>query len=1201
QTGLATHKYTSIGSRSSSEWTRQEEGPQRGSALNRDQFPSPTVSPHRLTLDHEPQIDPAAAPHTAVSPTFVAQHQHQHHEQQQQSLFNSSDHYLSLENERLKEQVQLLLAETTGLRFQVESQVSLQSQVSKLQEDLARIRAESQAAEATHHGIQMDHSQRMDGMTLENQRLQAALTKAQSEHHHAGAGLSDLMAKYHQLEMALDQSRQICKEQEAALAEAERMKEVGLENERLRQELEQSQRELQEQRANVTLERDVRRTSIGLDGVALTAEQLSQETEGLRRQLKGQRQEMKELQDSVKRSDAEKRDLFSRIRQLERALADAETHRNEQKSHQAMKDEAYKVIQERLVMSFEEEKAQYLDEEAFKTAKLEHRCSLLQDEVAALRARDNQKSLSVAEEEELRNRMAQMELDLEATRLSESEMRVRAEESIGSLENMRRSESNMMVALTATEDRAKVLQEELIRVRMEAASSSSAADDAKMKYTTSLESLSEELQLSLERERVLTRELELASQAMKDGLVSGPHAGRSDRDDLEHSRLVENASRWQEECLAAKEETMRIEDQLQRANLELMAARTEILQLEANLAADESSSASTAGLHYELAELRERVAELTNEIQGRDIELDDFRASRQHDQDENVVLQEDNVSHSEKYSVLERQLEQQRCVSVQLEKELLESKELLQEAHTTIAASVGPNQHIEELEEQCEKMKGMMLEKQTEAEQLMIELDSKICKLSGMERELELVKAQKADEQNQREALEDSLSQSVAQKNEEAARQELFVEQSVAGQEALNQQISILKESRSVLESSLREHAALAEASKQETSALQLLVEKLELDLATASVKNSAQQDDELTGERESILAVRSEMSAKEVEFERAKEQVLLIVDLFKKLLSPLEDAEELVMREGMMTLLEGLELLGVSVQALPQAGIRFLGMQKEIRETKARVEDLESQLDVVKVHEQQVSPTAITEAKEDVEMRVELSEVDRLRQELEKAENGIGKLQQFLQEFQNEKKRAIYELQQRLEESEEEVAQARSQLAKAQALMLSRHSGSVTVTTTQSPDIPQSAWDLVGSRKSSVSIDRERDQAILRDETFKGTEAIHREAVLALEPLRQQKAELERTLLDLRHRYELSQKENDALLSGLERENKVLKSKVEMRSPDMSNEHLERIRELELEQVELNRQLKTAQREREFTRQDMRSLKAELSKLRTR
>ncbi|KAF9123897.1 hypothetical protein BGW39_008611 [Mortierella sp. 14UC] len=1207
QAGLTTQKYSSNGSRSSSEWIPQDEIPRRRSVLGRDQFPSTTTSDPLLAQHHGPLVDPLPSPHTPSPPTFVSQYQHCHLEQQQQqqSVHNSTDYRLSLENERLKEQVRLLLAETTGLRIQVKAQILLQSQVSQLQEDLARARRESQAAEATQQGIQMDHSQRLNDISSENQRLQAALTRAQSEHHNTDTGLNELMAKYHQLEVDLDQSRQVCKEQEIALAEAQRMKGLVLENERLRDELDRSQKELQERRANIASDVSVRRTSMGLDGVVQTAEQLSQEAEGLRRQLKGQRQEMKELQDSVKRSDAEKRDLVSRIGQLERALADAEKHRNEQKSHQVMKDEAYKVIQERLVAAFEEEKAQYLDEEAFRTAKLEHQCSLLQDEVATLRAKDDQKSLSVGEELELRNRMTQLLLGLESARMSEREWKSKAEESVGLLENMKQSEAGMRVALVEMEDRARVLQGELTRVREEAASCIPAAGDAGAEHAAALESLSEELQLSLERERVLKKELELVSQDMKEGLVSAMHEGRSDRDDFDQSRLAESASRWQEECLTAKEETMRVEDQLQRANLELMAARTEIIQFEANLAADETSSDFTTGLQFELAELRERVVGLSSEIQARDTLLDNLKASRQHDQEEDAILQEDK----EKYSTLEHQLEQQRSENIRLEKELLESKELLQGAHSTVATSFGPNQldtlqtlleeerrasrsRIESLEEKCEKTKRLMLNKQAEVEQVMIDLDSTLCRLSGMERELDLMKVEKAEEQNQRAALKDSLLQSTAHRNEEAMRQELLLEQSIAGQEALNQQISLLEGSRRSLELSLREHAALAETSKQEASTLRSLVEKLEQDLSTALAKCSAQEDEQLVGEKKNIFALQGEMSAKELELEQAKEQVSLIADLFRKLLSPMEDAEELEAREGMMSLLEGLELLGVSVQALPQVGVRFLSMEKEIRETKTRIEDLESQLESSRSHQQQQeAPPARAETKGILGTGTELSEVDRLRQELERAEHGIGKLQQFLQEFQNEKKRAIYELQQRLEESEEEVEQARSQLAKAQALLLSRPSGPVAAATMPSPDLALTVLDRMDSQ----------DQAILRDATFKGTEAIHHEAILALEPLRQQKAELERTLLDLRHRYELSQKENDALLSVLERENKVLRSKIEMRSPDMSNEHLERIRELEQEQAELNRQLKTAQREREFTRQDMRSLKAELAKLRAR
>ncbi|KAF9544155.1 hypothetical protein EC957_012371 [Mortierella hygrophila] len=1235
--GPTVQKYSSAGSRSSGEWMRQEESPRRGSLLSRDQYSSPTISHQLPTLHNGPVTDPVPVPYQPASPSYGAHQPPQQQEQQQPQQQTQkqvdevmADRHLALENERLREQVQLLLAETRGLQVQIQSQEQLQSQVSRLQEDLTRIHSESQAAESRHLEIRSDHSRRLDDVSLENHRLRAALAQAQSDHHHVDTGMDDLVGRYRQLEAELGQARQICMEQEAALVEAQRMKEVALENERLQYELDRTQRELQEQRAisaaaAAASETNARRTSMGSDEHTHTAEQLLQEAEGLRRQLKGQRQEMKELQDSVKRSDAEKRDLFSRIGQLEHALEDADKHRNEQKSHQAMKDEAYKVIQERLVASFEEEKAQYLDEEAFKMAKLEHQYNLLQSEMAALRAKETEKSgqetystLSRAEEEILKNRVTQLELDLTAARVSEKELGFEMEESIRTVASLKQTESSMRLALVEIEERSSVLQEELEVARMEAADRGPSQKDVGQEQSSALESLSEELQLSLERERVLKMELELASQVMKDGLVSGTHEGSSDRDDFELSRLAENASRWQEECFAAKEETMRVEDQLQRANLELMAARTEILQLEANLGADESSSPSTAALQQEVAELRERITGLLSDIQARDAMLDELRASRQQNEERVVAILEKEVSHDERVSALQHQLEHQQHKSSRLDRELLESKALLQEAHATIAASLGSNQseklqalleeerhmnrsQVEGLEGQSARMRSMMLEKQAEIEQVMVDLDSATHRLSAMDQELNLMKAQKAEEQERRVALEESLLQSNSQRGEEAARQDLLLKQARAQQQDLNNQLSVLEESKRKLEVSLHEYVALAETSKREASSFKSLAEKLEQDLTTAtSTMNCAQKGDELLQERETVDALKSEMSAKEVQLEQAKEHVSLIADLFRKLLSPSEDPEELEAKESMMSLLAGLRPLGVSVQALPLAGVRFLGMQKEIITSKTRIEDLESQLSTIKNQQQQPRH----ESERTIGTSEESSEVDRLRQELAKAEHGIGKLQQFLQEFQNEKKRAICELQQRLEESEDEVAQTRSQLAKAQALMLSRPAGSLATAagSVQSPDMSQAALDRMSSlTSSSVSIDRERDQAILRDETFKGTEAIHHEAVLALEPLRQQKAELERTLLDLRHRYELSQKENDTLLSGLEKENKVLKNKVEMRSPDMADEHLERIRELELEQVELNRQLKTAQREREFTRQDMRSLKAELAKLRTK
>ncbi|KAG9068274.1 hypothetical protein KI688_011869 [Linnemannia hyalina] len=1235
--GPTVQKYSSAGSRSSGEWMRQEESPRRRSLLSRDQYSSPTISHQLPTLHNEPVTDPVPVPYQPASPSYGAHQPQQQQEQQQPQQQTQqqvdevmADRHLALENERLREQVRLLLAETSGLQVQIQSQEQLQFQVSRLQEDLTRIHSESQAAEARHLETRSDHSRRLDDVSLENHRLQAALAQAQADHHHVGTGMDDLVGRYRQLEAELGQARQICKEQETALVEAQMMKEVALENERLQYELDRTQRELQEQRAIAAAaaaaasETNARRTSMASDEHTHTAEQLLQEAEGLRRQLKGQRQEMKELQDSVKRSDAEKRDLFSRIGQLEHALEDADKHRNEQKSHQAMKDEAYKVIQERLVASFEEEKAQYLDEEAFKMAKLEHQYNLLQSEMAALRGKETEKSgqetdstLSRAEEEILKNRVTQLELDLTAARVSEKELGFEMEESIRTVESLKQAESNMRLALAEIEERSSVLREELEIARKEAADRGPSQSDVGQEQSSALESLTEELQLSLGRERLLKKELELASQVMKDGLVSGTHEGSSGRDDFELSRLAENASRWQEECFAAKEETMRVEDQLQRSNLELMAAKTEILQLEANLGADESSSPSTAALQQEVAELRERVTGLLSDIQARDAVLDELRASRQQNEERTAAILEKEMSHGERVSALQHQLEHQQHENSRLDRELLESRALLQEAHATIAASLGSNQseklqalleeerhmnrsQVEGLEGQSARMRSMMLEKQAEIEQVMVDLDSATHRLSAMDQELNLMKAQKAEEQEQRVALEESLLQSNTQRDEEAARQDLLLEQARAQQEDLINQLSILEESKRKMEMSLHEYVAIAETSKREASSFKSLAEKLEQDLiTTTSTVNCAQKDDELLKERETVDALKSEMSAKEAQLEQAKEHVSLIADLFRKLLSPSEDPEELEAKESMMTLLAGLQPLGVSVQALPLAGVRFLGMQKEIIMSKTRIEDLESQLSTVKNQQQQTRH----ESEGTIGTSEESSEVDRLRQELTKAEHGIGKLQQFLQEFQNEKKRAIYELQQRLEESEDEVAQTRSQLAKAQALMLSRPAGSLATAagSVQSPDMSQAALDRMSSlTSSSVSIDRGRDQAILRDETFKGTEAIHHEAVLALEPLRQQKAELERTLLDLRHRYELSQKENDTLLSGLEKENKVLKSKVEMRSPDMADEHLERIRELELEQVELNRQLKTAQRELEFTRQDMRSLKA-LAKLRTK
>ncbi|KAF9274017.1 hypothetical protein BGZ68_001000, partial [Mortierella alpina] len=369
------------------------------------------------------------------------------------------------------------------------------------------------------------------------------------------------------------------------------------------------------------------------------------------------------------------------------------------------------------------------------------------------------------------------------------------------------------------------------------------------------------------------------------------------------------------------------------------------------------------------------------------------------------------------------------------------------------------------------------------------------------------------------------------------------------------------------------------------------------------------------------VAELEAELSLKQEEHAQARSQLEMIVSMFGELLKPTEDQEELsVLESTVEASLVGLQPLGVPVQSLSKVGAGFVALQRLEADNKHKVQDLQAEVTRLQQLSQELKDRQKEENNDDkrsLNQRddEDKSEVEALRLKLTRAEQGIGKLQQFLQEFQNEKKAAIFDLQQRLDDSDKEVNLVRSQLAKAQAMLLSRpsnpgtptqgsfQSSSLLALPSESSTPPQNQMQNQNqnqeSQPPSTKASMEYNRALLSDETFRGTELIHHEAVLALEPLRQQKAELERTLQDLRHRYELSQRENDTLLSELERENQKLRARAERMSPDVSKEHLERIRELELEQIELSRQLKTANREREFTRQDMRSLKAELAKLR--
>src|SRR5690606_36779561 len=111
--------------------------------------------------------------------------------------------------------------------------------------------------------------------------------------------------------------------------------------------------------------------------------------------------------------------------------------------------------------------------------------------------------------------------------------------------------------------------------------------------------------------------------------------------------------------------------------------------------------------------------------------------------------------------------------------------------------------------------------------------------------------------------------------------------------------------------------------------------------------------------------------------------------------------------------------------------------------ESQQKQHELESELLRVKEQNQELLAAATQNPTGDEPLDQDgiqnSTEVGELQQKLAKAEKDIGKLQQFLLEFQNEKMVAVLKLQQRLVDSDKGVAQVRSQLAIAQAMLLSR------------------------------------------------------------------------------------------------------------------------------------------------------------------
>ncbi|KAF9170820.1 hypothetical protein BGX21_008405 [Mortierella sp. AD011] len=1139
---------------------------------------------------------------------------------------SSTIHELHAENDKLKQQLESLRIEVETLRKSRVDSTPLNPQLEQeLRDELSKMETELRMSSAAFSESSARHSQQLEDLARENQQLCEKLALIDnSPNDQDQAQDSDLASKYQHLEAELEQTRRIYPEYQAALSEIEKLSNVYEENEQLRVELERIQHKSQDQIS----EQSQQATS--LNGEMFSPEQLSKEAEGLRRQLKGQKEEMKLLQENVKRSENEKRELISKLEHLERLLADAEKHRNELKSHQAMKDEAYKVIQERLVASFEEEKAQYMDEEAFKMVKLEHRYSLLQEELETLQAVCKKKQEEIEQTQlteqqtvpSLTERMKQLDTELEA-RLN----LINSHEA--TIDQYKKREEQLMASLASAEERTALLEQELIKADNRHADAHLTADVKIAKsteQTLELESLALELDQALSREQTLKRELETVSQTSKQIVQSfggGNFEGELTLQQIEYDRLTGQASKWQEECLMVQEEKMRVEDQLQRAEMELIAAKTEIGELEAIIGAGskmQSMEENQSQLEQELEETKAQLQLLTKQLEERNAVLNILELSHERNNGVEAAFLEKEELLNSRLSDLAQQLDVQRSEYIQLEKELGEAKNGLADSQT-LQALLDEERRAKslttnDLEGQLQRSKEILLEKQKEVEQMTLELDNMTYKSAIIERDLAQLQSCQSEFQMERDNSAETIAMLQSQLDDTSKKHDDIVAEISGKETTLKEVISTLETTKQELEQQLRLQTDSTEKYKNETSHLQQSLQQLQMELSLLTEKTSSKDEMEIS--RASQLAqLNEQVSSLQNEFKQAQEQLKLVVDLFGKLLRTSEEPEELAALETtVVSILSEVKPLGVPVQSLSQVCIRLIELQRLEVDKKGRMLELETELQNLKSSSQEqghgvsISASKVFSAEHATDHGTDVQE---LQQKLIGAEHGIAKLQQFLQEFQNEKKRAIYELQQQLQDSEQEVSQVRSQLAKAQAMLLAKPSDSTTPTQEVIPLVPMSPTRSRSQSPNRQQLQERQQQqqshrpssdnsrTLLSDDMFESTEQIRHEAVLALEPLRLQKAELERTLLDLKHRYELSQKENDSLLSALEKENKQLRAKAERMSPDMSSEHLERIRELELELVELTRQLKTAQREREFARQDMRTFKAELAKLKAR
>jgi len=250
---------------------------------------------------HQPSISPALA---EAGYTFAI-----HRHEDPTSALNG--------NQQLKEQVDSLLAKNKVLEESQIQLAALESQNQELHSELDNMRAELQIAHAAVKESYTKYSLQADDLTKEIQRHQADAAHAWRLIREQDTS-SDLTTKCQRLEGELEQAQHTIRSYQASNAELGRL---SVENEQLRQELWHTQQQLKE----ISMEQTRHTTPSNNDTASV--EQLTREAEGLRRQLKGQHMEMKDLEDMLKRSEAEKRELALKIANLEHSLEDAAKHR----------------------------------------------------------------------------------------------------------------------------------------------------------------------------------------------------------------------------------------------------------------------------------------------------------------------------------------------------------------------------------------------------------------------------------------------------------------------------------------------------------------------------------------------------------------------------------------------------------------------------------------------------------------------------------------------------------------------------------------------------------------------------------------------------------------------------------------------------------------------------------------------------------